>query len=1034
LFDERANVRKIPNSYDTGVSKWTNTGSDFDSFFKKADRNGGEQTGAIRDDAPVSADSRTNSIQPDPHLPAWSRPKVASQDARVANSPKTYLPQRQSGGGKLQSAARDIPDTAAAAAKAKPQSDPARETAATPDDSNAEDHAQEHSAAASGQQRREVQGSAARNSAESQATEGNDTNTVDDQSTDSPEEKVAASEGRDPIKNRGVKKDYRLTMQQDEADPKNDQPDASTDVRTAAAGQGETRQEQWQASPSQIAMALINDALSTPTFAANSGVRPETPAQPPLGVPAAANDKHVATVPPAMTAIAPAMTAVASAMTAEDTASVNDPGVSGKVVDLKGQGASLLAGRVKQLGAERVTLPSFGDAVPTVPTNALRGSRMSTPLSQSIDAQKQFPISASPADGAAKIFKSLTTATVGLTTPDIQEAAAIDVSSDLKNALAANTEPPASAAVPDATAEAASQTVDPPSAGPQPGSAPAEPVIRVGDGFRLSVLVQAATQGASKEVLPRGSSSAMVAQPVSGAPEVDVTASTVTDTRPSTEVLTNATSVTVNFVEPANVFRPPVSTDAFVLELSSAKHEAAKGPVAPGSAYSFSALPADSGSSPKAASYENSAVPAVSAGKANPDGTGFAPVIRGSTIQPQPTLRANAVRISVDTNSDLQSRAGTSSNNMGNRDDAQSGGQHRETTPSPQTVLRASTVSQGFESLALNTNSADQPAAQVQSGRDDLSNLQIPIDGATNSGSSAKDVSSDRLSKAPADRESSAPQTWSFSSSLPTAIASSEGAVSGGLGSTTSSALNQTNSTTSHAPGSPQSGNADGNGVAASRLADPIAEPAARVATANKGLTLRIDGPDQSSVDVHVTGRPGQVRVAVRTGDAGLSTALRQDLGTLVDSLARSGFHAQSEAKDQTGTLHSSVSGNSGPEGAGRELAAALSSSGQTDSGDHHNREGNRDGSNGQGQGGQYPGGQGSHSGRGRGDEPGTGSNSSFGGSPQQQRRQQMMARWLASMKAQSQSFEPDNSRPDGSVRTTTVPLSQTATQYTQSL
>src|SRR6185295_9488743 len=47
------------------------------------------------------------------------------------------------------------------------------------------------------------------------------------------------------------------------------------------------------------------------------------------------------------------------------------------------------------------------------------------------------------------------------------------------------------------------------------------------------------------------------------------------------------------------------------------------------------------------------------------------------------------------------------------------------------------------------------------------------------------------------------------------------------------------------------------------------------------------------SVDLHVIQRSGQIQVAVRTPDATLETALRQDVGALVHSLERSGFHAE---------------------------------------------------------------------------------------------------------------------------------------------
>jgi hypothetical protein len=58
-------------------------------------------------------------------------------------------------------------------------------------------------------------------------------------------------------------------------------------------------------------------------------------------------------------------------------------------------------------------------------------------------------------------------------------------------------------------------------------------------------------------------------------------------------------------------------------------------------------------------------------------------------------------------------------------------------------------------------------------------------------------------------------------------------------------------------------------------------------------ITVRISTPDQPNVDLHVAQRAGQVQVAVRTGDPGLQVALRDDLGSLVHSLERSGFRAE---------------------------------------------------------------------------------------------------------------------------------------------
>jgi hypothetical protein len=59
-------------------------------------------------------------------------------------------------------------------------------------------------------------------------------------------------------------------------------------------------------------------------------------------------------------------------------------------------------------------------------------------------------------------------------------------------------------------------------------------------------------------------------------------------------------------------------------------------------------------------------------------------------------------------------------------------------------------------------------------------------------------------------------------------------------------------------------------------------------------LRLRLDRtPDEPRVEVRVTERGGEVRVAVRTPDTGLSQDLRQALPELIDSLDRRGYHTE---------------------------------------------------------------------------------------------------------------------------------------------
>jgi len=82
----------------------------------------------------------------------------------------------------------------------------------------------------------------------------------------------------------------------------------------------------------------------------------------------------------------------------------------------------------------------------------------------------------------------------------------------------------------------------------------------------------------------------------------------------------------------------------------------------------------------------------------------------------------------------------------------------------------------------------------------------------------------------------------------------------------------------------------------------------APAASAPKGsavqeIAVRIAGPDASAVDLHMIERAGQVHVSVRTADTGLQTSLRQDLGTLVNSLERSGYRTEAFTSRDSGTL-----------------------------------------------------------------------------------------------------------------------------------
>lgn len=73
------------------------------------------------------------------------------------------------------------------------------------------------------------------------------------------------------------------------------------------------------------------------------------------------------------------------------------------------------------------------------------------------------------------------------------------------------------------------------------------------------------------------------------------------------------------------------------------------------------------------------------------------------------------------------------------------------------------------------------------------------------------------------------------------------------------------------------------------------AAPPSRTAPAQE-IAIRIAPPDSPSVDLRVIERSGQVHVDVRTPDAAMQASLRQDLGTLTNSLERAGYHTETFA------------------------------------------------------------------------------------------------------------------------------------------
>jgi hypothetical protein len=73
---------------------------------------------------------------------------------------------------------------------------------------------------------------------------------------------------------------------------------------------------------------------------------------------------------------------------------------------------------------------------------------------------------------------------------------------------------------------------------------------------------------------------------------------------------------------------------------------------------------------------------------------------------------------------------------------------------------------------------------------------------------------------------------------------------------------------------------------------DLPAAPQLRAGAAQE-ISIRIAQPDASTIDLRVVERSGQLHVDVRTSDAAMQTSLRQDLGTLTNSLDRAGYHSE---------------------------------------------------------------------------------------------------------------------------------------------
>lgn len=113
------------------------------------------------------------------------------------------------------------------------------------------------------------------------------------------------------------------------------------------------------------------------------------------------------------------------------------------------------------------------------------------------------------------------------------------------------------------------------------------------------------------------------------------------------------------------------------------------------------------------------------------------------------------------------------------------------------------------------------------------------------------------------------------------------------------------------------------------RTSEPNLPPAPPLRTgAVLQIAIRIAQPDSAPVDLRVIERSGQVHVDVRTMDADMQTSLRQDLGTLTNSLERAGYHAEAFTPAARAASAAQMSGNMSDSDRGQD-----SSQGRNDSG-----------------------------------------------------------------------------------------------------
>ena len=107
-------------------------------------------------------------------------------------------------------------------------------------------------------------------------------------------------------------------------------------------------------------------------------------------------------------------------------------------------------------------------------------------------------------------------------------------------------------------------------------------------------------------------------------------------------------------------------------------------------------------------------------------------------------------------------------------------------------------------------------------------------------------------------------------------------------------------------------------------------------------ISLQVEGVSGQTVDIRIAARPGDLNVAVRSGDAAIAQDLRQGLGDLESRLAQSGYHAETWHPGHGSTTEPSSPGGNSSNSSSQQQSQSGSGWSQQNRGQRDNNPSNR--------------------------------------------------------------------------------------------